>query len=61
LVILFTSFSGSLVSRIPGAVHHRLFWKARYASASGLFCVRLSIKMQLLQHGVSSFESISQG
>ncbi len=40
---------------------HRLFWKARYASASGLFCVRLSIKMQLLQHGVSSFESISQG
>lgn len=39
---------------------HRLFWKARYASASGL-CVRLSIKMQLLQHGVSSFESISQG
>ncbi|WP_206746645.1 hypothetical protein, partial [Escherichia coli] len=22
LVILFTSFSGSLVSRIPGAVHH---------------------------------------
>ncbi|WP_257603627.1 IS3 family transposase, partial [Escherichia coli] len=23
LVILFTSFSGSLVSRIPGAVHYR--------------------------------------
>ncbi|WP_244587580.1 DUF7301 family protein, partial [Escherichia coli] len=27
LVILFTSFSGSLVSRIPGAVHNR-YWKS---------------------------------
>lgn len=35
--------------------------KARYAFATGLFCVRLSIKMQLLQYNVSSSESVSQG
>ncbi len=35
--------------------------KARYAFASGLFCVRLSIKMQPLQRDVSSSESVSQG
>ncbi|KLG55104.1 hypothetical protein WQ95_26600 [Escherichia coli] len=28
--MLFTSFSGSLVSRIPGAVHTYYNWKSRY-------------------------------
>ncbi|MDA6234309.1 hypothetical protein OSK25_23360, partial [Escherichia coli] len=40
LVILFTSFSGSLVSRIPGAVqavHHTMLWKYGRAGQIGRF------------------------
>ncbi|MDA6237094.1 hypothetical protein OSL24_23590, partial [Escherichia coli] len=35
LVILFTSFSGSLVSRIPGAVHPVCFTYPRYCLTCG--------------------------
>ncbi|MDA6301964.1 recombination protein NinB, partial [Escherichia coli] len=40
LVILFTSFSGSLVSRIPGAVHSRqVEWHGRWLDAESWKCV----------------------
>lgn len=54
----------SLSARVVGAaltLLHRLFLESPVCVCIRAFCVRLSIKMQLLQHGVSSFESISQG
>ncbi|WP_272413565.1 autotransporter outer membrane beta-barrel domain-containing protein, partial [Escherichia coli] len=36
LVILFTSFSGSLVSRIPGAVHYGVGLNARFGDNTRL-------------------------
>ncbi|MDT1743654.1 hypothetical protein RNM85_18315, partial [Escherichia coli] len=56
LVILFTSFSGSLVSRIPGAVHAE--WKDQFRKISDrIRSSGMSVSEYLQRQGLLSPES----